>query len=214
MIFPTTFNTLTIPTGAQPGTARIVIDSEGDLISYSDGFGTDGFFTEITGGAILQGPLNADGSADEADAGRIVYDNLSPAHMTIESPLDPDNNVNSNTRVEIYGSTQTGTGLIDISNDGGRPVDLHTTGTLKVGSMEFGSVAITPSAPNTPTSATVTGLSLTGTQARGYATAANQAVGTQVTGVGVTGISLSGMTVWATRTNTTPLTVEWLMVSS
>lgn len=142
MIFPTTFNTLVIPTGAQPGTARIEIDSEGNLISYSDGFGTDAFFTALSGGAINLGPLNNDGSADFTDSGRIVYDNLSPAHLAFESPTDPDNNVTNVTEIDLYGATASGHGLVDIFNRGSRPVDMNLTGSLTTGNIDHGTFLV------------------------------------------------------------------------
>ncbi len=90
------------------------------------------------------------------------------------------------------------------------------SGILSAGSIAMGTVAITPSAANTPTSATVSGLSVQGTNLRAFVSIANPAPGVTgstngVTGVGFSNLTSSGVTVWATRQNTTAVTVHWII---
>lgn len=90
------------------------------------------------------------------------------------------------------------------------------TGIVSGGNWATGSVAITPSAANTPTSATVSGLSVQGTNLRAFVSIANPAPGytassNGVTGVGFSNLTSTGLTVWATRQNTTAVTVHWMV---
>ncbi|MGW9238073.1 hypothetical protein ACWGRL_04945 [[Kitasatospora] papulosa] len=96
------------------------------------------------------------------------------------------------------------------------PAGLSIGGTLAAGNIASGSVAITPSAANTPTSVSVSGLSVTGTSFRAYVSIANPAPGytassNGVTGVGFSNLTSTGLTIWATRQNTTALTVHWMV---
>lgn len=213
MNFPTTYSTFTIPTGAGPGTARITLDSTGTLTSYSG----DGIFTSLSAGVIDMGPTDVNDNPIFAESAIFTYDDsTNPPSLSIFSPT-PNGSGDVRTVLELFpGNDNTNTdGYVRLQTEGepNAHAGLIMTGVLNAGSIKFGSVAITPSAPNTPTSASVTGLAMAGTTAKGFVTAANQAVGTQVTGVGVTGVTTDGMTIWATRTNTTPLTVEWLIMS-
>ncbi|MFH9236025.1 hypothetical protein [Streptomyces globisporus] len=93
---------------------------------------------------------------------------------------------------------------------------LTAAGVLTAGSIAAGSVAITPSAANTPTSVSVSGLSVQGNSFRAYVSIANPAPGytgssNGVTGVGFTNLTSSGLTIWATRQNTTAVTVHWMV---
>ncbi|MFG2540685.1 hypothetical protein ACGFU4_36145 [Streptomyces sp. NPDC048511] len=90
-------------------------------------------------------------------------------------------------------------------------------GILSAGNWVSGSVAITPSAANTPTSVSVSGLSVQGSNFRAYVSIANPAPGytsanNGVTGVGFSNLTSSGITIWATRQNTTALTVHWMIL--
>ncbi|MGM9380351.1 hypothetical protein [Streptomyces antibioticus] len=92
-------------------------------------------------------------------------------------------------------------------------------GTLTASNIVTGSVAITPSAANTPTSVTVSGLNVPGTVLRAFTAIANPAPGftaatNGVTGTGFSNLTSSGLTVWATRQNTTPVTVMWLIIGT
>lgn len=94
---------------------------------------------------------------------------------------------------------------------------LTATGVLTAGNIVSGTVAITPSAANTPTSVSVTGLSVQGGNLRAYVSIANPAPGSTtsnngVTGVGFSNLTTSGVTIWATRQNTTAVTVHWLII--
>ncbi|MEU5660068.1 hypothetical protein ABZ802_31295 [Streptomyces sp. NPDC047737] len=91
------------------------------------------------------------------------------------------------------------------------------TGVLAAGSIASGTVAITPSAANTPTSVSVSGLSVQGNSFRAFVSIANPAPGSTtsnngVTGVGFSNLTSSGLTIWATRQNTTALTVHWMVM--
>jgi hypothetical protein len=90
------------------------------------------------------------------------------------------------------------------------------TGTLAAANIATGSVTITPSAANTPTSVSVSGLAVQGTTRRAFVSIADPAPGSTTTTNGVTGVGFSnltsaGLTIWATRQNTTPVTVHWMI---
>lgn len=214
MNFPqNVYSTFTIPTGAGPGTARITLDSTGTLTSYSG----DGEYTALSAGFIDVGPTDSNDSPIFAESAILGYDDSTlPPSLFITSPT-PNGAGDTRINMEFFPANfDTPTdGYIRLQSEGepAAHAGFIMTGVLQAGSIKFGSVAITPSAPNTPTSVSVTGLAMAGTTAKGFVTAANQAVGTQITGVGVTGVTTDGMTIWATRTNTTPLTVEWLIMS-
>ncbi|WP_331746934.1 hypothetical protein [Streptomyces sp. NBC_00842] len=94
--------------------------------------------------------------------------------------------------------------------------DVTTPGVLTAGNFASGSVAITPSAANKPTSVSVSGLAVQGANLRAFISIANPAPGFTattdgVTGVGFTNLTSAGLTVWATRQNTTAVTVNWLV---
>lgn len=99
-----------------------------------------------------------------------------------------------------------------LQSENGGECGLDVSGILTAGSLAWGQAAITPSAANTPTSLAVTGLALKGTTFLGYATATTSTPGTQVTGVSTTSVTASGLTVWATRTNTSQVFVNWMVV--
>ncbi|MFJ3248448.1 hypothetical protein [Streptomyces sp. NPDC086782] len=101
---------------------------------------------------------------------------------------------------------------IDLGN-GAKSV-VEVSGILQARNMAFGTVSITPSAPNTPTSVMVQGLNLTGTTFRPYVTVSSTVVGTAVLGVSATSPSRTGLTVWLTRTNTTATNVYWMLIGS
>ncbi|MFG3048147.1 hypothetical protein ACGFZR_24845 [Streptomyces sp. NPDC048241] len=97
------------------------------------------------------------------------------------------------------------------------PANLMVQGSLTCSNIVAGTVAITPSAANTPTSVTVSGLSVPGAFLRAFTGIANPAPGSTgstngVTGTGYSNLTSSGMTVWATRQNTTAVTVSWLIM--
>ena len=98
--------------------------------------------------------------------------------------------------------------------ESGGPCNLDVSGIFTAGNLAWGQVSITPSAANTPTSVNVTGLAVQGTTFLGYASAATTVPGTQVTGVGATAASSTGVTVWATRTNTTAVIVNWMVIGA
>ncbi|MEU0833382.1 hypothetical protein, partial [Streptomyces sp. NPDC005969] len=89
-------------------------------------------------------------------------------------------------------------------------------GTISAGNIVTGSVAITPSAANTPTPVSVSGLAVQGATLRAFVSIANPAPGytaanNGVTGVGFSNLTSSGLTIWATRQNTTPVSVNWMI---
>ncbi|MDQ0933810.1 hypothetical protein [Streptomyces turgidiscabies] len=99
-----------------------------------------------------------------------------------------------------------------LQSENGGECGLDVSGILTAGSLAWGQAAITPSAANVPTSLAVTGLSLKGTTFLGYATATTSTPGSQVTGVSTTSVTASGLTVWATRTNTSQVFVNWMVI--
>ncbi|MEU3656397.1 hypothetical protein AB0E67_27045 [Streptomyces sp. NPDC032161] len=89
-------------------------------------------------------------------------------------------------------------------------------GIMAAKNFASGSVAITPSAANTPTSVSVTGLAVAGNTLRAFVSIANPAPGytaanNGVTGVGFTNLTSAGLTIWATRQNTTAVSVHWFV---
>jgi hypothetical protein len=92
------------------------------------------------------------------------------------------------------------------------PCDLDLTGILTAASWAYGTVTITPSAPNTPTSQVVSGLDVQGSTFFAFAAPQTAAPGTNVTGVGTNAVTSGGLTVWVTRTNTTATVVNWMVI--
>lgn len=88
------------------------------------------------------------------------------------------------------------------------------TDLLRARSIAAGKVTITPAAANTPTAVPVTGLNVAGTSFQAVATPLTGVPGTTVTGVGVSALTSGGLTVWLTRTNTTPTDVYWMVIGS
>ena len=100
---------------------------------------------------------------------------------------------------------------LDGSGESG-PCDLDLTGILTAASWTYGTVTITPSAPNTPTSQVVSGLDVQGSSFYAFAAPQTAAPGTNVTGVGTTAVSSGGLTVWVSRTNTTATVINWMVI--
>jgi hypothetical protein len=106
-----------------------------------------------------------------------------------------------------------------VQGENGTACNLDVSGELTAANIFTGSVAITPSAANTPTSVTVSGLSVPGTVLRAFTTIVNPAPGSTgstngVTGTAYTNLSSSGLTVWATRQNTTAVTVVYVIIGT
>ncbi|MER8220349.1 hypothetical protein ABTZ58_07075 [Streptomyces sp. NPDC094143] len=102
--------------------------------------------------------------------------------------------------------------LIMTTSVGGGPPLMDVRAVLTAKNWAIGSTTITPAAANTPTSASITGLNLLGSTFFGFATAATAVPGSTVTGVGITAVTATGATLWATRTNTTATTVNWMVI--
>lgn len=92
------------------------------------------------------------------------------------------------------------------------PCDLDVPGIFTTASWAYGTVSITPSAPNTPTSQVVSGLDLQGSVFYAFAAPQTAAPGTNVTGVGTTAVTAGGLTVWVSRTNTTTTVINWMVI--
>lgn len=76
MQFPITYQTFTIPNGAQRGTSRIVLNADGSLISYHYSAPGFGFFVAMYLGQLWLGPTDSDPTHPEADfghAGEVQY---------------------------------------------------------------------------------------------------------------------------------------------
>jgi hypothetical protein len=79
----------TIPTGAGPGTSRIVLTSDGKLISY-DNVDVPNTFAALFNGKFFFGPQTAGHAADFTNAGSIGYSiDGSLAIAIFTSPLSP-----------------------------------------------------------------------------------------------------------------------------
>ncbi|MFJ8154802.1 hypothetical protein [Streptomyces sp. NPDC094468] len=92
------------------------------------------------------------------------------------------------------------------------PCNMDVSGVLTFANIAYGSVSITPSAPNTPTSAVISGLGLQGSAFYAQVSANTSVPGTSVTGVSFNNLSASGLTVWLTRANTTTTGVNWMVI--
>ncbi|WP_392838600.1 hypothetical protein [Streptomyces sp. LN500] len=106
--------------------------------------------------------------------------------------------------------------IVDNSGNASIFGNATVTGTLTAGNIVTGSVTITPSAANTPTSVSVSGLAVQGTTRRAFVSIADPAPGftattNGITGVGFSNLTSSGLTIWATRQNTTAVTVHWMV---
>jgi hypothetical protein len=157
------------------------------------GFAEIDFFTEtesdVPGNVVAYGvgsgralAIGAPSSASAVDVPQIFLQYTSPAETT--------------SQIQLSGST------------------VDATGAFTAGNLRAGRVTITPSAANVPTSVTVTGLDLNlsgGKTARAMATAVSTLIGTAVLGVACTGATADAVTVWVTRTNTTPTGVDYLV---
>ena len=106
-----------------------------------------------------------------------------------------------------------------VTGDQSNQCNLDVNGVFSALNIASGTVAITPSAANTPTSVTVSGLNVEGAFLRAFTGISNPAPGSTtgnngVTGTGYSNLTSSGMTVWATRQNTTAVTVSWMIIGS
>jgi hypothetical protein len=103
--------------------------------------------------------------------------------------------------------------------DGTGGVDLivDVSGILLPRNFAWGTMNITPSAPNTPTSAQVTGLNLRGSTFQAWVTPQTTVPGSTantngVTGVGYSALTANGLTLWVTRQNTTTTGLSWMVI--
>jgi hypothetical protein len=87
MLFPLSFDTLTIPTGAGPTTSRLFIGSDGSLTSF-DFASSPPKYAGLFQGAIWLGPLNASLQPDYPNSAfiEVANDAVNPS-LTIGSPI-------------------------------------------------------------------------------------------------------------------------------
>lgn len=104
------------------------------------------------------------------------------------------------------------TPYVYVQGENSTPCNFDVLGVMTSSNWAYGTVTITPSAPNTPTSQVVSGLSVKGSSFYAFAAPQTAAPGTNVTGVGTTAVTASGMTVWVTRTNTTATVINWMVI--
>ncbi|MFK0279557.1 beta strand repeat-containing protein [Streptomyces sp. NPDC090499] len=192
-------------TGATVQTAatgqRLVLNPDGTLYLYT------GDAAETAPGKIV-----AEGGSYPALRLR-APDNSSKTGAEIVMWTAPDGS--SEYAIGQFRVSRTAAGADSISLYGGE-LDIGTAYAEKVsaGNIKCGRVTITPSAANTPTSVTVTGLGLTGSSPRAVATPSTTVPGTAVTGVGCTNVSTDSVTIWVTRTNTTSVGVDYIVMAS
>lgn len=211
-IAPTAIDGMTI-TGAIVQTAasgaRVVLSGPDDMLEVYDD--TDTLTTLVGGptgtvesysgtGVSLDARLDSgiaqfgDSSAGWAGAGEIAAeaDGVTLQILGNSTPATP-------AAVKMRLISGTASGILQVS------------GRLQADNISTGTVTITPVA-NTPTSTTVSGLTIPGTNFRAYIGLDSSVPGTQVLGCSANNVSGSGLTVWLTRTNTTPTSLWWMII--
>lgn len=83
---PNFFTSFTIPTGAGPGTSRIVLSSDGSLISY-DNTDVPNTFAALFNGQFFFGPQTVAKAADFTQAGTIGYTIIFPGTVNAAAAL-------------------------------------------------------------------------------------------------------------------------------
>lgn len=151
MEFPTTFNTLVIPSGAGSGTNRLVIDSNGCLYSFDV---VTQRYVEICSGTVLWGHLNTNGSLDTTiSPGEINYQQATGLpggtlpFMTLSSPSVPSGGYDRALQVLFQpGSTSLSehptmlvSGTLGISD----PADVVISGNVSANNIKSGIASIT-----------------------------------------------------------------------
>lgn len=147
MKFPPFFTSFTIPNGAGPNTSRLVLQSNGALVSY-DTVGKK--YVELFSGTIYLGPLNNDNSIDGAHEASIVYEAGNPPGLFLNSPvsaafpqgvqiqIQPGNGSTINPRMLILATPSDADlfvgGSLNVTND-------VTAGNIAVGTLAITSVA-------------------------------------------------------------------------
>lgn len=176
---------------------------------------TQGVFTFDEGRFVIDPPVSSNSSlwivAKSGHTGRLIRAQVNSVDQFVVTAAGA---VTAAGSVTAAGFTTTGAANAATVTTTGA---ITAAGVLTAGSIAAGSVAITPSAANTPTSVSVSGLSVQGTSFRAFVSIANPAPGytasnNGVTGVGFTNLTSSGLTIWATRQNTTALTVHWMVI--
>lgn len=100
--------------------------------------------------------------------------------------------------------------LVDMTDGSGGPCDVTLTGILTAGSRITGTTQITPSGAGTPTSKAITfPAPLEGTTFTCQVTALTAAPGTVVLGCSYSALSDTGVTLWLTRSDTSPTTLSY-----
>lgn len=181
--------------------------------------GPDGLWTRgATAAAIGGGELRFQPVDDRlvAAPGRVSYDTDAMQYSKLILTSGAAGASDHQALLTLESASASGIPRASVQGEEGTPANLDVRGVFTAASIATGSVAITPSAANVPTSATVTGLSVKGVL-RAFTGIANPAPGYLATGVGVTGtgytnLTSTGLTVWATRQDTTPVTVTWLVI--
>ncbi len=215
-------------TAASVGTLRVYTEDGATLLaelSPEDGAGGGGLWTRglqspipmaayLNSGQISWRPVT-DGMVQVPASAYYDTDAYQYSDLTITSGAVASTDHRALLILESLFAGQTP--YVYVQGESGTQCNLDVQGTLTSLNIAAGSLAITPSAANTPTSATVTGLSVTGPVLRAFTGIANPAPGFTATNVGVTGtgysnLTSSGLTVWATRQNTTPITVTWMVI--
>lgn len=99
MIFPTTYTSFTIPTGAGPGTTRVVLNSQGQLISFYNPQplpDVRDVFAALWQGELWLGAQTASGNADFSSAGGVVFDASGGVDFVTLRIISPKNNASNN----------------------------------------------------------------------------------------------------------------------
>ena len=196
--------------------AMKLTDADGEVLAEmtADFNGMSGFVAYATRqdqeyyAALSAGDLHfgVTGETDTANEGRVSFS--LPDERLFELMMSSGSATGiSASQINLYSATgiAAGDSHADITTD-----RVNIFGLLAANNLVWGVDTITPSASNTPTSLTINSLNLPGSSFYGLATASSSLPGTAVTGVGVTNVTSSSITLWLTRTNTTPTPVFWM----
>jgi hypothetical protein len=150
--FPPFFTSFTIPNGAGPNTSRLVLLSNGALISYDI---PGKRYVELFGGTLYLGPLNADNSVDGSHEATVVYEAGNPPGLFINSPISstfpqgleiqiqPGNGSTINPRINIL-ATPSDADLFVFGDITGNNITANNN--LTAGNIAVGTLTITSTA--------------------------------------------------------------------
>lgn len=174
------------------------------FVTYDTRFGKE-YYGALTAGDLR---LGVEGVTTEETEAFVSYSSLGGGLYELLLSSGSEAVDVSPGQIHLYSADADGAGNARI-HLGADQVDV--AGVLTAKNIKSGRASVTTVA-NTPTPYNVTGLGLSGTNFRALATASSTVSGTSVLGVGTTNPTADAVTLWVTRVNTGPTTVDYLVI--